>query len=417
MNIFSKCYCRCYQFCFKIGMKLMNFRQPELIDGLGRLANKVQEEGYTSILIVTDDFLHNKGKLIDPLKADFDEKGIKYAVYDKTVPNPTIQNIEEAYQMYNKIGANAIVAFGGGSPMDCAKGVGIRVARPDKTIPQMKGTLKVRKAIPTIFAVPTTSGTGSEATVAAVISNPETHEKYPINDPVLIPKYAVLDPSLTLGLPPHITSTTGMDALTHAVEAYIGKSTTAQTRDWSIKATKLIFENLEDVYNDGSDLKKRKKMQEASYLAGMSFTRSYVGYVHAIAHALGGQYGVPHGLANAVILPHVLDYFGKSAWVKLAELANAVGIQGTVEQQAKEFIRRIKEMNERMNIPTTIDKIREEDIPTMVEHSLKEANPLYPVPKFMGKKEMTDMYYEIMGKTSVAKEEPVVEDKQESKAE
>lgn len=400
MNIFFKCYCRVYQAIFRVAMKIMNFRQPEIIDGLAKLPDKIEEEKITSILIVTDNYLHNIGKLIDPLKEDLDKKGIKYAVYDKTVPNPTIYNIEEAYEMYKEIGATAIVAFGGGSPMDCAKGVGIRVARPNKTIQQLKGTLKVRKKIPTIFAIPTTSGTGSEATVAAVISNPDKKEKYPINDPVLIPKYAVLDPSLTLGLPPHITSTTGMDALTHAVEAYIGKSTTQQTRDWSIKATKLIFENLEDVYNDGTDLKKRRNMQLASYFAGMSFTRSYVGYVHAIAHALGGQYGVPHGLANAVILPHILDYFGPSAYTKLAELANAVGIQGTEEQQAKEFIRRIKEMNQRMNIPTTIDKIQEEDIPVMVQHSLKEANPLYPVPKFMGKKEMTAMYYEIMGKSA-----------------
>lgn len=396
MNVFQKAFCRIYQAGMRVGMKIMNFREPTIIDGLDKLPDSVIKEGLSSVLIVTDDVLHNKLHLIDGLKAGLEEKSVKYCVYDKTVPNPTISNIEEAYAMYKENACEGIIAFGGGSPMDCAKGVGCRVARPNKTIPQMKGTLKVMKKLPVIFAIPTTSGTGSEATVAAVVSNPETHEKYPINDPVLIPKYAVLDPSLTLGLPKHITSTTGMDALTHAVEAYIGKSNTPKTRDWSVKATKLIFENLKAVYDDGSDVKKRKNMQWASFFAGEAFTRAYVGYVHSIAHTLGGQYGVPHGLANAVILPHVLDYYGASIYQPLSELANAVGIKGaSPEAKAKAFIQAIKDMNAYMNIPTQIKGIKEEDIPQMVERSYKEANPLYPVPKFMGKEEMAAMYREI----------------------
>lgn len=396
MNIFQKAYCRVYQAAMRVGMKLMNFREPKIIEGLDKLPASVVKEGLTSVLIVTDDVLHNKLHLIDGLKAGLEENNVKYVVYDKTVPNPTISNIEDAYAMYKENACQGIIAFGGGSPMDCAKGVGCRVARPNKTIPQMKGTLKVMKKLPVIFAIPTTSGTGSEATVAAVVSNPETHEKYPINDPVLIPKYAVLDPTLTLGLPKHITSTTGMDALTHAVEAYIGKSNTPKTREWSVKATKLIFENLKAVYDDGSDIKKRKNMQWASFFAGEAFTRAYVGYVHSIAHTLGGQYGVPHGLANAVILPHILDYYGESIYQPLSELANAVGIKGaTAEAKAKTFIQAVKDMNAYMDIPTQIKGIKEEDIPQMVERSYKEANPLYPVPKFMGKEEMTAMYKEI----------------------
>ena len=396
MNIFEKAFCRIFQAGMRVGMKILNFREPAIIHGLDKLPDAVVKEGLTSVLIVTDDVLHNKLKMIDGLKQGLGEKGIKYCIFDKTVPNPTITNIEDAYAMYKENGCEGIIAFGGGSPMDCAKGVGCRVARPNKTIPELKGTLKVLKKLPVIFAIPTTSGTGSEATVAAVVSNPETHEKYPINDPVLIPKYAVLDPTLTLGLPKHITSTTGMDALTHAVEAYIGKSNTYKTREWSIKATKLIFENLKAVYDDGSDLKKRKNMQWASFFAGEAFTRAYVGYVHSIAHTLGGTYGIPHGLANAVILPHLLDYYGESIYVPLSELANAVGIKGaTPEVKAKAFIQAVKDMNAYMDIPTQIKGIKEEDIPVMVSRSLKEANPLYPVPKFMGKEEMTAMYREI----------------------
>lgn len=398
MNVFYKAFCRTYQFVMKIAANFLPFRQPEILEGLEKVPEQIEKLGIASVLIVTDDVLHNKLHLIDGLKEGLEAKGIKYAVYDKTVPNPTIDNIEEGVVLYKENGCNALIAFGGGSPMDCAKGIGCRIARANKEIPKMKGVLKVMKKLPVIFAVPTTSGTGSEATLAAVISNSVTHEKYAINDPVLIPKYAVLDPSLTLKLPKHITSTTGMDALTHAVEAYIGSSNTELTKAMAIKATKLIFENLKNAYDNGEDIKARRNMQLASYYAGVAFTRAYVGNVHAIAHTLGGFYGVPHGLANAVILPHILDFYGEKAYVKLSELANAVGIKGTTEAKAKQFIQAVKDMNAYMNIPTTIDGIKEEDIPTMVERAFKEANPLYPVPKIMSKEDFTAMYHEIATK-------------------
>lgn len=398
MNVFYKAFCRTYQFVMKIAANFLPFRQPEILEGLEKVPEQIEKLGIASVLIVTDDVLHNKLHLIDGLKEGLEAKGIKYAVYDKTVPNPTIDNIEEGVALYKENACNALIAFGGGSPMDCAKGIGCRIARANKEIPKMKGVLKVMKKLPVIFAVPTTSGTGSEATLAAVISNSVTHEKYAINDPVLIPKYAVLDPSLTLKLPKHITSTTGMDALTHAVEAYIGSSNTELTKAMAIKATKLIFENLKNAYDNGEDIKARRNMQLASYYAGVAFTRAYVGNVHAIAHTLGGFYGVPHGLANAVILPHILDFYGEKAYVKLSELANAVGIKGTTEAKAKQFIQAVKDMNAYMNIPTTIDGIKEEDIPTMVERAFKEANPLYPVPKIMSKEDFTAMYHEIATK-------------------
>ena len=210
--------------------------------------------------------------------------------------------------------------------MDCAKVAAARVVRPNKPIPKMRGVLKVMRKLPPFFAVPTTAGTGSETTIAAVVTNPATHEKYAINDPVLRPKYAVLDPELTIGLPPHITSTTGMDALTHAVEAYIGHSNTRDTEQKARLAVKLIFANIEKVYQNGKDIDARGQMLLASYYAGVAFTRAYVGYVHAIAHNLGGLYGIAHGLANAIILPYVLEYYGESAHHRLAELADVAGI-------------------------------------------------------------------------------------------
>lgn len=395
LNVFQKAWCRTYQGVFKILIPMLPYRKPELIEGVDsvkKLPAKIKELGYDSVLIVTDSVLMSLG-LVDGLIEGLKAENVKVSLFDKTVPNPTIDNIEEALGMYNENGCQAIIAFGGGSPMDCAKGVGARVARPNKQIPQMKGLLKVLKKTPTLFAIPTTSGTGSETTLAAVVTNSETHEKYPINDFVLIPHYAVLDPTLTMGLPKHITSTTGMDALTHAVEAYIGNSTTKETREMARKATKLIFENLTKAYDDGKDLEARDNMQHASFYAGVAFTVSYVGYVHAIAHTLGGFYHVPHGLANSIILPYVLDYYGESAYKKLAELADVVGIDGgNEEEKAKKFIQAIRDMNKYMNIPEKVSGIKEEDIPTMVERALSEANPLYPVPRLMGKEEMTEMF-------------------------
>ncbi|MGM9948935.1 MAG: iron-containing alcohol dehydrogenase [Lysinibacillus sp.] len=392
-----KAYCRAYQKTFKLASRFLTWRTPDLLEGensLLALPALVKEKGLRRVLVVTDQGIASLG-LMEPLLEGLQEQQIDFTVYDRTVPNPTIDNIEEAYRLYKEHRCEGIIAFGGGSPMDCAKGVAARVARPNLQLPQMKGTLKVRKEMPPFFAIPTTAGTGSEATVAAVVSNSKTHEKYAINDPVLIPHYAVLDPLLTVGLPPHITSSTGMDALTHAVEAYIGHSNTAETRAYSREAVKLIFDNLYTAYTEGGNLEARRNMQRAAYLAGMAFTRAYVGNVHAIAHTLGGFYGVPHGLANAIILPYVLEFYGDTVYKPLSELAEVAGIGKSgqsEEQKAKLFIEAIKQLNKEMDIPDKIEGIVNRDIPVMAERALQEANPLYPVPKILNKDEMFYLY-------------------------
>ncbi len=381
-------YCRAYQAVMRIGTKALDWSEPQLFKGAGsvkKLPEVVKSLGIDRVLVVTDGGLTKLG-LLNPMLEELKKTGVEFFVYDGTQPNPTIDNIEQAHEIYLKNACKGIIAFGGGSPMDCAKATGARIARPNKPIQKMRGQLKVLKKLPPLFAIPTTAGTGSETTIAAVVSDPKTHEKYAINDPVLRPKYAVLDAELTVGLPKHITSTTGMDALTHAVEAYIGGSNTKGTIAAAEKATKLIFENLPAAYENGADLVARGNMLEASYLAGVAFTRAYVGYVHAIAHNLGGLYGTPHGLANAIILPHVLEFFGASAYNRLARLAECAGIvtnESTDEQKAKLFIEKIKLFNKTMNIPEKFDMIKDEDIPLLAKRALREANPLYPVPKIM----------------------------------
>ena len=394
-------YCRTYQNVMKMATGVLDWSEPQLIKGAGavtKLPKVIKELGYNNVLVVTDKGLMGL-HLLDSMFEELKNNDIAYVVYDGVQPNPTIDNIEEARNLYLGNGCQAIIAFGGGSPMDCAKACGARIARPNTEIPKMRGVLKVIKKIPTLFAVPTTAGTGSEATLAAVVSNPKTHEKNAINDPVLRPKYAVLDPSLTLGLPPHITSTTGMDALTHAVEAYIGNSNTADTEEKARMATKMIFANLETAYKDGKNVEARENMLLASYYAGVAFTRAYVGYVHAIAHNLGGMYGIPHGLANAVILPYVLDYYGESAYKRLAELADVAGLDcagKSDEEKAKMFISEIRRMNKDMNIPEKFDQIKEADISLIADRALKEGNPLYPVPKIMDKAECVAIIRQLM---------------------
>lgn len=385
-NMVKNALFRAYQKTFKAAEYFFDWSEPQLLTGAGsvkELPALVKSKGITSVLVVTGK-RHTKLNLLADLFEQLDVQNIKYTVFDSVQPNPSIENIEEARRLYLKNGCEGIIAFGGGSPIDCAKVAGARVTNPNLTVAQMRGELKIRHKLPPFFAVPTTAGTGTEATLAAVVTNMQSHEKYAVNDPKLRPKYAVLDPELTTGLPADITAATGMDALTHAVEAYIGLSGTKSTDDYAERATKLIFENLEKAYNDGANLEARENMLVGSFYAGMAFTRAYVGYVHAIAHTLGGLYGTPHGLANAVILPHVLDYYGDTAYAKLAKLGEIVGTGGYSQaDKAMNFIDAIRDMNKRMNIPEHFDFIKDEDIPTIVERALKEGNPLYPVPKIM----------------------------------
>lgn len=393
-------YCRSYQGVMKMASYVLPWREPELLEGensLIKLPKLIKNQKIESILIITDKGIVAAG-LMGGLLEGLRDEGIKFVVYDKTVPNTPIENIEEAAQIYRESNCQGIVAFGGGSSIDCAKIAGARIVRPNKSIPQMKGVLKILKKLPPLFAIPTTAGTGAEATLAAVCSDPNTYEKYPLMDTSLIPSYAVLDPSLTVKLPPHITAATGMDALTHAVEAFIGRSNTKKTKQWSIDAIKLIFENLYEAYTNGNDITARKNMQKAAYLAGMAFTRAYVGYVHAIAHTLGGFYNTPHGLANAIILPYVLEYYGGTVHTPLAKLADLVGVSkptDTNEQKAKKFIQAIRDLNDRMEIPRKVNGIIDRDIPIMVERALKESNPLYPVPRILYEEDISQLFYKI----------------------
>lgn len=398
MKLLEKTYNRVFQTAFKVAIPVLPYRNPKIVRSSGELAEVLKKRYMSKVLLVTDPGITKIGlanDLIDTLMNNH----IQVCVYDQTTANPTIANVNEAKNMYIENGCEAIIGFGGGSSMDCAKGVGASLARPNKPLTKMKGVLKVILPTPLLIAVPTTAGTGSETTLAAVITDEKTHYKYPINDFSLIPSYALLDPKLTESLPPHLTAQTGMDALTHAVEAYIGRSTTPKTRAQSLKATKLIFENLVKAYSDGHDLVARANMLQAAYEAGCAFTVSYVGYCHAVAHSLGGQYGIPHGLANAVLLPYVLKAYGNTIYPQLKQLAVSAGLcDGSTNDEvgAKLFIDAIEKLNASMDIPTKLKGIKQQDISKLAQHAAAEGNPLYPVPVLMGPKELEQFYYDVM---------------------
>lgn len=376
-------------------MPVLPYRQPEILENLLDVIHVLEKENIQSVLLVTDKGIRNLG-LTAQLEQLLAEHQINCTVYDNTHANPTTANVDEAKALYLQNGCQALIAFGGGSSMDCAKGVGVRLVRPNTPMNKLEGLIKVGKDIPLLIAIPTTSGTGSEATLSAVITDAGTHHKYAITDFHLFPRYAVLTPELTLRLPKQMTAYTGMDALTHAVEAYINEIRMPDCLAAAEQSVKLIFENLEKVYEDGSNLEARKNMMRASYLAGFALCKNFVGYIHAVSHPITSHYGVPHGLANAVLLPVGLRAYGDSVTRHLAVLAKAVGlVDASVEekQAAEAIISHIEGMNQRMGIPATIKDIRKEDIPQMAMHADKEANPIYPVPVLWDAKELEKLYY------------------------
>lgn len=398
MNIFKRIYCRAIHAGERLILPFLPYRAPRLLANYGEIAGVLKGAGAERVLLVTGGRIRALG-LTSELERTVVSAGISLAVYDKTVGEPTSANVEEALALYKREHCSAIIAFGGGSAMDCAKATGARAVCPKKSLKKMGGVLKVRKRLPLLIAVPTTAGSGSETTLAAVITDSETHRKYAIGDFSLIPRYALCNPALTQDLPPHITAITGMDALTHAIEAYLGRCTTRKTRTYALTAARLIFENLETAYRDGKDLNARLNLLRAAYLAGLAFTQSYVGYVHAIAHSLGGKYGIPHGQACAAVLPHVLRRYGKKAAKKLRKIGVFAGLlESSVSERegAESVIAEIVRMDREMGIGTALPEIREEDIPALANAAAREANPLYPVPLLLSARELEEIYRAIM---------------------
>ncbi len=379
----------------KVVVKNMPFPKPTLFSGPGsalELCDAIAQMDTDKVLIVTDAMLVKIGLLKGIIKR-LEDQGVTTVVFDGVLPDPTYDQVEAGLAKLKENGCSAVLAVGGGSSIDAAKVICAK-ATNDKPIRKLAGMFKVFKPILPLYAIPTTAGTGSEVTVAAVVSDPVTHEKTPVMDPKVVPLMAALDGSLMTGLPAHITAATGMDALTHAVEAYISANAIDETDANSLAAVRLIMQHLPTAVKDGGNLEARQAMALASFYAGLAFTKAGVGYVHAIAHNFGAFYHTPHGLANAIVLPHVLDYSKDVVIDRLAKLAEISGLKTGNEnnsQLAEKFIEHVRALCDEFGIPSTLEALKEEDIPAITKNALKEAHFTYAVPKYMDKATCEDL--------------------------
>jgi len=362
--------------------------QPTLLVGPGssaRLGQAIAGFGHRRILVVTDAVISKLG-LLKPLTDALAAGGADFVVFDEITPDAPIPLIERGIAFYREHDCDAIVAFGGGSSMDAAKVIAVAIANPNKPLRSLAGYFKGLNTPIGIYAVPTTAGTGSEVTVAAVISDPDRHSKLVVVDTRIVPKMAALDPNLMTGLPPHITAATGIDALTHAVESFVGNWATPATDGLALSAIGLIFENLPVACRDGGNLQAREKMSLASTYAGLAFTRANVGYVHAIAHQFGGRYHTPHGLANAIMLPHVLEFSMPAIVDRMAQMAVRAKVateDDDPDEAAQKFLDAVIALNREVGIPQHLAALKEADIPALAKAALNEAHTGYPVPRYL----------------------------------
>lgn len=398
MNVMKEFYCRVFQFGFKVAIPLLPYRNPEVLESVSKVPGLLEKQNIKSVLLVTDRSIRKFG-ITEPLEKLLRKSDIKVTVYDGVTPNPTVGEVEEARGMYIAHNCEALIGFGGGSAMDSAKAVGALIARPKCTLEDLGGIMRVWAKTPLTIAIPTTAGTGSETTVAAIVQDSETKHKYAIMDFPLIPDAAVLDPENTRTVPPAVTAGTGADVIVHAVEAYIGGSTTKLTRRESLRAVRLAFKYLERAYKNGNDMKARRAMARASYLAGAAFTVSYVGYAHAVSHSLSGRYNVPHGQTCGILLPYVLEAYGAKIYPQLHALGIAAGV-ATIDmdetEAAKRFLKALKDLWKKIGIPEKVKELRREDIPALAAQADKEGNPVYPVPVIMDANELKRFYYDVL---------------------
>jgi len=391
-----------------LAVRFLPIPQPTILVGpgaSGRLGQTIAGFGHGKILIVTDSIVSKLG-LLDDLTKALTAGGAEYVVFDAITPDAPIPLIEQGIDFYWEHGCDAIVAVGGGSSMDASKAIAAAVSNPGKSLRELAGYFKGLQTPVKIYAVPTTAGTGSEVTVAAVISDPENQAKLVIVDTRLVPKMAALDPCLMTGLPPAVTAATGIDALTHAIEAFVGKWANPYTDDMALSAVGLIFENLRVAYNDGKNLGAREKMALAATYAGLAFTRANVGYVHAIAHQFGGKYHTPHGLANAIMLPPVLKYSFPAITGRLALLAVRARLGAANEPEdvlAQKFVDAVDQLNRDLGIPTFLAALKESDIPALAEAACREAHTGYPVPRYMTQAICEDIIRQVLPPEAPAK--------------
>jgi alcohol dehydrogenase class IV len=377
-------------FLLGVVQKFLTIPTQMLFAGTGsssQLARHMVRIGHQRILLVTDQILVDLG-MAENIRQAIEAAGGELFIYSGVLPDPTTDIVNEGLAALRENRCDAVLALGGGSSIDAAKG--IAASATNGKVETLVGILKIKKPLVPLYAIPTTSGTGSEATFAAVISDAETHKKGFLADMKLIPQGVALDPALQTGMPRGVTAATGADALTHAIETYIGRWADDRVREYSGTAARLIFEYLPRAYRDGGDIEAREAVALASYYAGQSINIASVGMVHAIAHQFGGYYGTPHGIANAVTLPHVLESYLPDHPSALAELAAIIGVGSpgdTEGELARAFIDALRSLLGELELAPRLEALKPADIRQIAADSLSECRQ-YPVPRLIPQDEL-----------------------------
>ncbi len=390
----------------KLSMKLIKFamgripdREPQLFIGTQateELASLIAEK-FKKPFIVTTAGAVKRGQLnsfIVTLKG----KDLTPTVYDKTLPDPTYKIVNEGISLCQQEACDCVIAFGGGSPMDAAKAIALG-ATSNLPAEKLIGLRKSKQKPLPFYAIPTTAGTASEVTISAVISDDNTHTKDFVIDSRTVSRATAFDPQLTANLPASITAATGMDALTHAIEAYISRNSTPKTDALAVEAIKSIFTFLPKAYNDGNDLEARQAMALASYTAGKAFNKALLGYVHNLSHQLGAIYGTPHGQGNAIALPHVVAFSEPAIRQKLAKLAIETGLgdNSLNEQQlSQRFVDHLHKMNQQLGISPSLPALQEKDISRIAKQAFAEAISTHPVPRHMRHRDIEELLRKLL---------------------
>lgn len=383
----------------KAAITLLPAPRPTVFSGEGaalKLCQAIASFGHRKVLIVSDKILNNLG-VLKPLEAKLQELGVKVAIFDGVLPDPTFSITEACLQNYHLENCDSVLAVGGGSSIDVAKVVAL-AASTRKTPQQLVGILKGRKASSPLYAIPTTAGTGSEVTVGAVISDDKTHQKGLVLDPNVVPRMVALDSGIMSGMPPKVTAETGMDALTHAVEAYVSEIATTESDTYARAAVKLIFENLRTTYTEPKNLVAREAMALASHYGGLALNQGGLGYVHGIAHQLASHYGLPHGLSNAIVMPYVLEFSRPVIDKKLAELARFAGLvtqETSTSIAAQAFMTELKKLMSDVNIKSVVPKMNAQDFDDIMQSAFKEVHGTYAVPKYMTEEDCKQILFVI----------------------
>ncbi len=405
-DFFGKLINYVWMFCLKLTASLPLIKEPKLFEGENSsldLVDHIAQQNHESVLIVTGAGLIRRGQ-VQPIIDRFDELNIKVTVFDGVEPDPTFGITNEALTLLNENKCQSVLAIGGGSAMDLAKVIALSASnnkKPEKLAGYFKA---IKKPLP-FYAIPTTAGTGSEVTVISVISDDQTKAKSFVIDPRTATLATALDPTFMVTIPPALTAATGMDALTHAIEAYVGRNGSAYTDEQALEAIRLIFKNLPIAFKDGSNIEARSALALASYKAGLAFTKASLGYVHAISHQLGAKYGVAHGLGNAIVLPHVIEYSAPSIENKLAVIAKEIGIgqpNESTSQLASRMVDYLFTFNKGIDIPEKVVELQEKDFSSIVKGAINEAYFNYPVPKFMQEQYCNQLLQQLLPNTRIS---------------